>query len=503
MRILAAGIQHETNTFAVTPTSLADFQRDSACGDSFEGGEHLRVMYRGTGTIFGGYVDRAEALEVDLVPLFCARAQPAGIVEQSAFDSMLSQIVERLQASLPADGVVLDLHGAMVTDNHEDAESAIVQAVRQVVGPKTPIVTTLDLHANITRELAELSDVLIGFDTYPHVDMHERGEEAIDVIAGIVRGEINPEQAFEQLPLITLPPKQCTLIDPMQSLMQYVAELESRPGIVTATVSMGFPFADITDVGVSVLVTANGDRELAERTARELRDQVWALRDALQPDLMPVDQLIRFVNEQPTGATGPVLYADGSDNPGGGAPCDGTVVLRALIEHQVSDAVVGVLFDPETVQAAHQAGVGHTFDARIGGKTDDRHGEPIEQPAYVKTLGDGRFTYQGPMRNGLAEDLGLMAVLVVGGVEVVLASQRMQLLDREMLRCVGITPERKRLIVVKSAVHFRADFGAIASHIFDADTPGIHRPDFDNIEYRNARRPIYPLDRDIALPPAN
>lgn len=491
MKIISAGIQHETNTFAITPTSLADFQRDSGCGDDFKCGQFLKDLYRGTGSIHGGYVDRAEELGFELDALFCARAQPAGAVQQPAFDSMVATIVERLSAALPADGILLDLHGAMVTDDFEDAESAIVRAVRDVVGKDMPIVTTLDLHANISAELAELSDVLIGFDTYPHVDMHARGVEAVDVLAGIIRGDIKPIQAYIQLPLMTLPPKQCTLIDPMKSLMAFVEELEQRPGIVTATVSMGFPFADIKDVGVSVLVTANDDAELANSAAQELRDRVWDLRDALQPDLMPVDDLISLVKQQDDGL---IVYADGSDNPGGGAPCDGTVVLRALIEQQVENAVVGVLFDPDTVAAAVQAGVGNTFDARIGGKTDDRHGAPVEAIAYVKTLGDGRFIYRGPMRQGLPEDLGRMAVLVVGGVEVVLASQRMQLLDREMLRCVGVTPERKRLIVVKSAVHFRADFGSIATRIIDADTPGIHRPDFSNFDYKNVRRPIYPLD---------
>lgn len=494
MRILSAGIQHETNTFAITPTSLADFQRDSGCSDDFQGGQFLKDLYRGTGSIHGGYVDRTEELGIELDALFCARAQPAGKVQQGAFDSMMSSIVDRLRAALPADGILLDLHGAMVTDDFEDAESAILRAVREVVGNDMPIVTTLDLHANISAELAELSDVLIGFDTYPHVDMHERGVEAVDVLTSIIRGDIKPVQAYEQLPLMTLPPKQCTLIDPMKSLMSFVAELEQRPGIVTATVSMGFPFADIKDVGVSVLVTANDDAELAKSAVQELRERVWDLRDALQPDLMPVDELISLAKQPNDGL---IIYADGSDNPGGGAPCDGTVILRALIEQQVENAVVGVLFDPETVEAAIRAGVGNTFAARIGAKTDDRHGSPVEATAYVKTLGDGRFTYRGPMRQGLPEDLGHMAVLVVGGVEVVLASQRMQLLDREMLRCVGVTPERKRLIVVKSAVHFRADFGSIATSIIDADTPGIHRPDFGNYDYKNVRRLIYPLDGNV------
>jgi microcystin degradation protein MlrC len=209
---------------------------------------------------------------------------------------------------------------------------------------------------------------------------------------------------------------------------------------------------------------------------------------------MPVDEVIRFARQNQDGL---VIYADGSDNPGGGAPCDGTVILRALIENDFPGAVVGVLYDPETVAQAHAAGVGATIAARIGGKTDDRHGAPVEVQAYVRTLSDGHFVHRGPMRQGVPAEFGRMALLVVGGVEIVLASNRMQLLDRQILRVVGVSPEYRRLLVVKSAVHFRADVGPLASHIFDADTPGIHRPDFRAFNYQHVRRPIYPLDANV------
>jgi len=191
---------------------------------------------------------------------------------------------------------------------------------------------------------------------------------------------------------------------------------------------------------------------------------------------------------------GPVILADGSDNPGGGAPCDGTVALAELIASGIEGAVVGVLFDPETAAQAHAAGVGATVPVRLGAKTDSMHGSPIETDAYVRTLSDGRFVYQGPMMQGVEDNLGPMATLVVDGVEVVVSSVRRQCLDAEMLRVAGVNPEKRRLIVLKSAVHFRADFGSMASKIFDADTPGIHRPEFACYEYLKVRRPVYPLD---------
>jgi microcystin degradation protein MlrC len=429
---------------------------------------------------------------VDLLPLLCARAQPSGIVEQQSFETMLRWFLERLQQVLPVDGVLLDLHGAMVTEQHEDAEGAFIEAVRKVVGPELPIVVTLDLHANITAKMAELSNVIIGFDTYPHVDMHERGREAAELLIRIIRGEVTPVQEFRQLPLVTMPPMQCTLREPMQSLMQRVHRFEEEPGILTATVAMGFPFADIHDAGVSVLVTTNNDRELARRKADELASWLWELRDELQPQLTSIEDVIRFVEER--SSDGPTIFADGSDNPGGGAPCDGTVALQAMIAAGFAGGVVGVLFDPETAAQAHQAGVGSTIHVRLGGKTDDRHGAPVVGDAYVRALCDGKFVYRGPMMQGVADNLGQTATLIVGGVEVVVSSHRRQCLDAEMLRIAGIEPTHRRLIVVKSAVHFRADFGPLAAHIFDADTPGIHRPDFKLINYQHLRRPIYPLD---------
>jgi microcystin degradation protein MlrC len=491
MRIASGGVQHETNTFATVPTTLVDFARDSGCGDEFRGGKTLFDVYRNTGTIHGGYITGAEQAGFELIPLLNVFAQPAGRVEDRAFDYLLTQFLERLKSVLPVDGVLLDLHGAMVTESHEDAEGAFIDAVRALVGPEIPIVVTLDLHANITQHMADVASCIIGFDTYPHVDMFERGVEAAQLIARIVRGEVRPTMAFRQLPLMTLPPMQCTLREPMASLMARVFALETEPGMLTATVAMGFPFADIRDVGVSVLVTTNNDQALAEQQADRLAGWLWEMREALQPQLTSVDEVIRFARENQDGL---VIYADGSDNPGGGAPCDGTVVLRALIEAKFEGAVVGVLCDRETVIQAHAAGVGQTISARIGGKTDNRHGTPVEVEAYVRCLSDGRFIYHGPMRRGMVGEFGPMALLVIGGVEVVVASNRHQLMDAEMIRVVGVTPEHRKLLVVKSAVHFRADLGPLASHIFDADTPGIHRPDFAAFQFEKVRRPIYPLD---------
>ncbi len=490
MRLLSVGLVHETNTFATRPTRLADFIEASG-GDPDFPAARIAERFAGTGTIHGGYFEAAAAHGVTLEPLFHAEAVPGGVVEQSAYEALKGELLGRLRRALPADGVLLDLHGAMVTEAHEDAEGDLAEAVRRLVGPTVPVVMTLDLHANIAARMAEHVNVIIGFDTYPHCDMRERGVEAVELLVHTIRGEVRPVTAFEQLPLITMPPRQCTLREPMQSIRARLHELERQPGVLTATLACGFPFADIRDAGVSVVVVGDGDAALARSKARAFAQYVFGRRDEFACELTPVREAIRYAREE---ARGPVVLADGSDNPGGGAPCDGTVILRELLECGMADAVVGVLADPETVAQAHRAGVGQTLDAVIGGKTDRLHGEPVRARAYVRVLGDGEFTFRGPMGTGVKGHLGRMAVLVLGGVEVVVAERRSQLRDLEMLRCVGVEPTHKKLIAVKSAVHFRADFTAIADRIFDADTPGVHRPDFARFTYRKLRRPIYPLD---------
>lgn len=493
MRLISAGIFHETNTFASTPTTLDDYVRDSG-GDPTFPAEAIRSKYRGTATIHGGYLDAAEKHGIELEPVFLAQATPGGTVQQQCYETLKSTLLQRLENAIPADGILLDLHGAMVTDDLEDAEGDLAQAVRELVGPEVPVVMTLDLHANITRRMCDHSTVVIGFDTYPHCDMYERGVEAVELIRRTIAGEIRPTMEYVQLPLVTMPPMQCTLREPMQSLLQRLHELESRPGVLTATLSCGFPFADIVDAGTSIIVVTDNDKDLAQRLAAEFSKAVWDRRDDFTPKLTTPADAIQFAREH---ADAPTILADGSDNPGGGAPCDGTVILQALLDAKMTDAVIGVLADPETVAQAHQAGVGAVIDARIGGKTDDLHGPPVHTKAYVRILGDGVFTFQGPMGRGVRGELGRMAVLVVDGVEVVVAERRNQLRDLEMLRCVGIEPSRRRFIAVKSAVHFRADFNSLTSYIFDADTPGVHRPDFSCYEFKRLRRPIYPLDGDV------
>lgn len=499
MRVLVASIGTETNTFAVKPTTLHDFRRGmpgfSMPGETQEElgqGEVISDYFRATHTIAGGYIAAAERLGLDLDFLMSNWAMPGGIVEQSAYEYLKGELLQRISRAAGYEGILLDMHGAMVSERVEDVEGDIIAAVRKKIGVKVPIVVTLDLHSNSTALMARCADAIIGYDLYPHTDVYERGVEAAETMSSILKGKIRPVLAWRRLPLITLPPKQCTLLEPMVSLLAKAHAMEMKEKVVNVTLSMGFPFADIHDAGVSVLVTTDNDRELAERLAGEMAQAIWDKRDEFFVKLTPVSEAIDYAC---TKAKGLVVLADGSDNPGGGGPCDGTVILKEFIEKKVEGAVVAVIADPESVAKAVEAGAGNTVTLDLGGKTDDMHGAPVRLTAGVKLLSDGVFISEGLMGGGTRGDMGRTAVLEKDGVEIIVTERRIQPYDTGLLRSVGIEPERRRIIALKSAVHFRGTYQAIAERIFDADTPGVHRADFGNYRYRNLRKPLYPLQK--------
>lgn len=320
--------------------------------------------------------------------------------------------------------------------------------------------------------------------------MFERGVEAVDVMSRILNGAVRPTMAFRKLPLITFAPKQYTKSDPMLALLKQAWATEAELAVVNATISTGFPYADIRDAGASVVVTTNDDPNLARTHANALAKAFWDAREAFKPELTSVSDVIAYVNRQ---ADGLVVLADGSDNPGGGGPADGTVILRALIEADVRGAVVAIIVDPESVAKAWEVGVGNTVTLDLGGKTDDRHGAPVRVTGYVRLISDGRFVLRGEMGRGSEQNYGRTVVFVVDGVEIVVTERRLQPYDAELLRSVGIEPTRRRLIALKSAMHFRQTYQDIAERIFDADTPGIHSPNVRHFTYNRLRPGVYPV----------
>jgi microcystin degradation protein MlrC len=490
MRIACGGISHETSTFITQPTTIADF----VGGFGLYRGEEIFKRFRGANMCTGGFIDGAAKHGFELVPLLWTFAYPSGPIARKDYETLKGELVERLKAADQAarlDGVLLDLHGAMVVEGIDDGDADIIEAVRQVVGPDRPVVATTDLHGNHTARRVKAADAIIGFDTYPHVDMGDRGREAADVIVRIVRGEIKPVMAIRQLPLFWSSQCQVTAHPPMDEVLRRVHAMEQRPGIVSVTISTGFPWADVPDLGASVMVVADRDQKLAQATADELGDWVWEHRERWYKPSTNVREALAAGEKE---GKYPIMLADYNDNTGGGTPGDSTEVLKTFVDMGLKDALVLYVVDNETVAQAHAAGVGKTIKAAVGGKSDRRQGEPVRMEAEVVAITDGAFRYDGPMYAGLTGNMGPSAWLRSGGVSVVVVTKREQPLDAAFARSLGIDCTKMRYIGVKSAVHFRSGFEKIAGSIYTVDAQAIHSHVMSKMEFHKRRRPMFPTE---------
>lgn len=491
LRIAVAGFSHETNTFAPWPTDLEDF-----IANGYFRGDELQQL-AGTNTVVGGAIDAiAGDASLNLVALTATSAIPGGLVTARAANQIEAEIVDGLVQHRP-DAVVLDLHGAMVTELSDDGEAATLAKVRAAVGPNVPVIAVLDLHANVSSEMVRLADVLIPYDTYPHVDNAERGAEAVALAARQARGEIRPTSALAKMPLLPDGPKQYSKIEPTVSIMARAFEMESRSGVLNVGVAFAFPFADCPFPGMGVIATTDDNPPLAQALADELATEIWSRREEFRAETMTVEEAIHAAMES---EDGPVVLADLGDNPGGGTACDGTALLWGLLDLGAPNAAFAVIADREVVAAAFAAGQGAQLTVELGGKTDDMHGYPIPITATVRSISEGDFVYEGPMDAGRADTLGKTAVLTCEGrygntVDVIVCERRVQALDAAVFRSQGIEPTERKILGVKSAVHFRGSFTPIASRIIEVNTPGLTSIDLRRFPYTRIPRPIWPLDQ--------
>ncbi|MEM0934375.1 MAG: M81 family metallopeptidase [Pseudomonadota bacterium] len=489
MRIAIAGLQHETNTFAEGITGLGAFEVPGGWPPLCRGVD-MRAELSGTSVPMAGALAEFDQRGIEVVPLLWAMAMPAGPVDHSVFEALRDQILAELSAAGPVDGVLLELHGAMVTTSEADPEGALMEAIRALLPARTPLVATLDLHANVSARMVAASDFLEIYRTYPHTDMPETGARAARRLIDYANGAPRPAKAMREIPFL-LPLIAQATSSPTISRLYEVARAEERTGQADAiSLAMGFPHADVSEAGPSITVYAKST-DTAERLA-EIHVALWTkaepeLRDDLVPPEMAIAEARAALRKS---GRGPVILADVQDNPGGGGTQDTTALLHALLAEGVDGAVMVHLCDPEAAAAAHAAGEGAVLDRAIGAARSRKHGAPVAGPWTVAALGSGSFTGMGPMYRGNQITLGPVALLTQRGVRCIVAPSRMQASEPGLLAHLGLDPMTIPVLALKSSVHFRAAYQDGARAIVLVDAPGDVPMDLRTLPYLRAARRV-------------
>ena len=490
-KVLLGQFMHETNTFSVQSGDITAFQKMF-----FYLGEDAVHHLRDTNSEYAGFMDAAQRFGWTPVHTVAAAANPCGKITDAAWHTIGGLILAgALDAGI--DGVLLALHGAMVTESYDDAEGQLLAELREILGPDIPIAITLDLHANVSDRMAEHANIMVSYRSYPHIDMRERGLQAGELLQRAMSGEIKPRTVLARRPLLDGADGGRTDAGPMLELQALAAEFEQKSGVLAVSINAGFGLADIADVGPTALVTGNGADPRYPAMAEALMDRIWATRDVITNRYLTPAEAVAIA-ETHEGQNKPLIIADYSDNPGAGTYGDATNLLKAMLDAKLDNAVFGALRDPEAAAELVAAGVGATVSLAIGGKIDPRFGgPPLEVKGEVIHTGDGRYVCDGPMWAGLAKSFGPSAVLRVGGVDILIVSHLLQITDLQQFLSNGIDPRQKKTVALKSMQHFRAAFEPIASKVIVCDCGALAPPDRSKLPYKKVRRPLYPLDPGV------
>ncbi|HWB98197.1 MAG TPA: M81 family metallopeptidase [Bryobacteraceae bacterium] len=488
-RIGIAGFLHESNTFLPVATTYEHFASTSLT----KGGDLLRA-WRASHHELGGFLEGAARYGFEPVPLMATFAVPSGALTPEAFERIAAEMVESLRAAMPLDGLLVALHGATVSTSFPDADGEMLARLRAVTGPDLPIVNTLDLHANISERMVAGANATVVYRSNPHLDQKERGLEAAALMDKILRGEARPVQALAAPPLVIQISRQYTSEQPAQGLYDDVREVLTWPGILSASVAMGFYYSDVEEMGASFLAVADGDPALARRAADWMATRAWQRREEFIGRLPSPEEAVRLASQS---AETPVALMDVGDNVGGGSPADSTILFAEILHQKVPNALV-ILYDPESVEQCVAAGVRATVDLRVGGKTDDRHGAPVAIRGRVRTISDGYYVETQVRHGGWGRnDQGVTVVVETEDQHtVILTSRRMAPMSLEQVLSLGIHPERKKLLIVKGVVAPRAAYAPVSAKILLVDTPGVTGDDPAQFHYQHRRTALYPLERD-------
>ena len=482
MRLFSATIATETNTFSPLPTSLAAY-RESVF---LRPGEHpAETPLMCTAPLWVAR-RRAAAEGFTLIEGSCFAASPAGTTNRADYEFMRDEILAQVKAALPLDGVLLGLHGAMVAHGYDDVEGDVIERVRALVGPDCIIGVELDPHCHLTLKRVRLADIVVLYKEFPHTDVVERAEDLLTLVLRTLRKEIRPVMSLFDCRQIGSYP---TTLPLMRAFVDKTAAMEGKNGVLSVSIGHCFPYADVPELGGRILVITDGDKAKADRLATEIGQEFISMRGRTAPDYVSVRD---GISAAVAFNASPVVMADPADNAGGGAPTDNTTILREMIARDVQDAALGPIWDPIAVRLCFDAGLGAQFPLRFGGKTGPASGAPVDAVVTVSALRRDCWQSFGPTQ----VPLGDCAAVKIGGVRVVLISNRTQALGLELFRNLGIEPTERKLVVVKSTNHFMAAFGPIARKVIYVDSDGPLSRDYARIPYTKVQRPIWPLDAE-------
>jgi microcystin degradation protein MlrC len=492
-RVLTGRFMHETNTFSVQKTDMAlwrrrDFHRDN----------EIPAAFRGTRSALGATFEAADKYGWTLVHPISANANPSGTVTDDAFEQIGGLMLKAAQDQAPIDGVLLHLHGAMVVDSYEDGEGELLARLRRILGPDVPIVVTLDLHANVTQQMADYASALIAFRTYPHIDQYERAWQGAELLQRAMNGEVKPKTVIARRPMIHGLDRGRHQAGPFAELLARGERLEQAGEILVASPCAGFSRANIADVGPSVTVTIDLNKPEAvgrgQAMAEEFMDYAWQTRDYESFKLLSVKKAVTRAKQGKPGDK-PLVVADYTDNPGGGGYGDATAFLRGLVEAGVEAVAFHAICDPEAVAEGMRAGIGVPTTIALGGKTDPAMGGgPLRLTGEVTHLTNGKFIAYGPMGGGVERDYGPSMVFRVGGIDIICITNNGQAVDLGQFTSLGIDPTRYTTVCVKSMQHFRAAFEPIAREVILVDTGALCSEIYTPELFDKVRRPVWPLD---------
>jgi microcystin degradation protein MlrC len=489
MRVGIIALLQESNTFIAEPTALAHFEQDLLVD-----GAEVRTRLQGAHHEVGGFFAGLAAEGLDAIPIFAARALPYGVLATETLDMLIWRMETALDRAGPLDGLLVAPHGAMVSAGHPDADGHWLMRLRHRFGRRFPIIGTLDLHANVSPKMAAACDALIAYRTNPHLDQRQRGIDAARLMARTLRGEARPTMAVAFLPLAVNIERQLTAEPPCRTICEYADAMLEPPGVLSNSVILGFPYADVPEMGSSAIVVTDNDFSLAESLVSDLSHFWWERREDFVGRLVSVDQAM----QQASQLDGPITLLDMGDNVGGGSPGDGTELAHALNRRPDLLPAFVCLCDPYAVERASEYDVEVYFRFAVGGKTDRLQGKPLEAHFIMKGLYEGKFQETQPRHGGFLNfDQGKTAVVQTPhGLTIMLTSRRMVPFSIKQLTNFHLDPAHFRVLVAKGVHAPVAAYAPVSKHLIRVDTPGVTTADLSRLEYHHRRRPMFPFERD-------